>query len=290
MRIDGYTQTCGLFGNPVEHTMSPAIHNTLAKEMGLNLVYVPFRVPSGQIRQAVEGAFALNLLGCNVTIPYKSEVIPFLKEIDPLAEKIGSVNTLVRLEDGFKGYNTDMPGLYRAMCEDGATVTGRKVILLGAGGVARAVAMLLGEMQAEKVYILNRTLGKAQEIANEVNNAYNRSFAEPMALADFESLPEEKFLCIQATNVGMYPKVEEVLIEDEAFYRKIEIGYDLIYNPLDTGFMKLVRQAGGRAYHGLKMLLWQGIIAYEYWTGTTVTKEQSELAYEAMKQAMGITE
>ena len=290
MRIDGYTQTCGLFGNPVEHTMSPAIHNTLAKEMGLNLVYVPFRVPSGQIRQAVEGAFALNLLGCNITIPYKSEVIPFLKEIDPLAEKIGSVNTLVRLEDGFKGYNTDMPGLYRAMCEDGATVTGRKVILLGAGGVARAVAMLLGEMQAEKVYILNRTLGKAQEIANEVNNAYNRSFAEPMALADFGSLPEETFLCIQATNVGMYPKVEEVLIEDEAFYRKIEIGYDLIYNPLDTRFMKLVRQAGGRAYHGLKMLLWQGIIAYEYWTGTTVTKEQSELAYEAMKQAMGITE
>lgn len=290
MRIDGYTQTCGLFGNPVEHTMSPAIHNTLAKEMGLNLVYVPFRVPSGQIRQAVEGAFALNLLGCNVTIPYKSEVIPFLKEIDPLAEKIGSVNTLVRLEDGFKGYNTDMPGLYRAMCEDGATVTGRKVILLGAGGVARAVAMLLGEMQAEKVYILNRTLGKAQEIANEVNNAYNRSFAEPMALADFGSLPEEKFLCIQATNVGMYPKVEEVLIEDEAFYRKIEIGYDLIYNPLDTRFMKLVRQAGGRAYHGLKMLLWQGIIAYEYWTGTTVTGEQSELAYKAMKQAMGIAE
>lgn len=290
MRIDGYTQTCGLFGNPVEHTMSPAIHNTLAKEMGLNLVYVPFRVPSGQIRQAVEGAFALNLLGCNITIPYKSEVIPFLKEIDPLAEKIGSVNTLVRLEDGFKGYNTDMPGLYRAMCEDGATVTGRKVILLGAGGVARAVAMLLGEMQAEKVYILNRTLGKAQEIANEVNNAYNRSFAEPMALADFGSLPEETFLCIQATNVGMYPKVEEVLIEDEAFYRKIEIGYDLIYNPLDTRFMKLVRQAGGRAYHGLKMLLWQGIIAYEYWTGTTVTGEQSKLAYEAMKQAMGITE
>ena len=108
MKIDGYTRTCGLFGNPVEHTMSPAIHNTLAKEMGLNLVYVPFRVPAGCMRQAVEGAFALNLLGCNVTIPYKTEVIPFLKEIDPLAERIGSVNTLVRLEDGFKGYNTDM--------------------------------------------------------------------------------------------------------------------------------------------------------------------------------------
>lgn len=288
MKLDGYTRTCGLFGNPVEHTMSPAIHNTLAREMGLNLVYVPFRVPEGQMRQAVEGAFALNLLGCNVTIPYKSEVIPFLKEIDPLAERIGSVNTLVRQEDGFKGYNTDMPGLYRAMCEDGAEIAGKQVILLGAGGVARAVAILLGEKKAEKVYILNRSPEKAIELAREVNRVYDREIAVGMALAEYETLPDEKFLCIQATNVGMFPKMDEAVIEDPNFYRKISIGYDLIYNPLDTKFMQLVRTAGGQAFNGLMMLLWQGILSFEYWTGTEVSFEQSEIACEEMKQAMGI--
>lgn len=288
MKIDGYTRTCGLFGNPVEHTMSPAIHNTLAQEMGLNLVYVPFHVPEGRIGQAVEGAFALNLLGCNVTIPYKTEVIPFLKEIDPLADRIGSVNTLVRLGDGFKGYNTDMPGLYRAMCEDGAEVTGRQVILLGAGGVARAVAMLLGERMAEKVYILNRSQEKAQALAKEVNAVYDREFAVGLSLSDYKTLPDRKYLCIQATNVGMFPKMDEAVIEDAEFYQKISIGYDLIYNPLDTRFMQLVRAAGGQAFHGLKMLLWQGILAYEYWTGEQVSKEQSDKAYQAMKRAMGI--
>ena len=142
MEINGYTRTCGVIGHPVEHTMSPAIHNTLARELGENLVYVPFHVPVGHVGQAVEGAYALNLLGMNVTVPYKSEVLPYLKETDPLAETIGAVNTLVRTEGGFKGYNTDMPGLYRAMSEDGVGIEGEDVLILGAGGVARAVAIL----------------------------------------------------------------------------------------------------------------------------------------------------
>ena len=142
MKIDGYTRVCGVMGNPVEHTMSPAIHNTLAQALGENLVYIPFHVPAGHAGDAVRGAYALNLLGMNVTVPYKRDVVPFLKEIDPLAETIGAVNTLVRTEGGFKGYNTDMPGLYRAMCEDGVRIEGEDILILGAGGVARAVAIL----------------------------------------------------------------------------------------------------------------------------------------------------
>ena len=116
--INGYTRTCGLIGNPVEHTLSPVIHNTLSMVLGKNLAYVPFHVETGRLEDAVKGAFALNLLGINVTVPYKSDVIPYLDDIDPLASNIGAVNTLVRTEKGYKGYNTDMPGLYRAMCED----------------------------------------------------------------------------------------------------------------------------------------------------------------------------
>ena len=168
MNIDGYTRTCGLIGNPVEHTMSPAIHNTIAEATGQNLVYVPFHVPEGKVREAVEGAYALNLLGCNVTVPYKSAVIPWLRELDPLAERIGAVNTLVRTQNGFKGYNTDMPGLYRALASDGIALRGEHVIILGAGGVARAVAVMLAD-EAEEILILNRTVEKAQAIADEVN-------------------------------------------------------------------------------------------------------------------------
>lgn len=289
MNIDGYTRTCGLIGNPVEHTMSPAIHNTLAEAMGENLVYVPFHVPEGSVREAVEGALALNLLGCNVTVPYKSAVLPYLKEIDPLAEKIGAVNTLVRTEGGFKGYNTDMPGLYRAMCGDGVRTEGEKVLILGAGGVARAVAMLLAQKGAARAVILNRTVDKAERVAEEVNGYAGRRFAEAMALSDYTGLPEgERYLCIQATNVGMYPKSGEAVIEDAAFYQKIHTGYDLIFNPAKTRFMELTEQAGGRAFNGLKMLLWQGVIAYELWTGGKVEDELAKQAYDAMKRAMGI--
>ncbi len=287
MKIDGYTRTCGLIGNPVEHTMSPAIHNTLAEELSEKLVYVPFRVPEDKLGEAVEGAFALNLLGCNVTVPYKSRVIPFLKEIDPLARDIGAVNTLVRVEDGFKGYNTDMPGLYRAMCGDGVRLEGEKALILGAGGVARAVAMLLSVHGASQIVILNRTVEKAERLAEEINTLSGRQLAEAMALTDYGALPRgEKYLAIQATNLGMFPRVEEAVIEDRAFYEKIHTGYDLIFNPSRTKFMSLVEEMGGRAFNGLRMLLYQGIIAYELWTGVKVDEELAGKAYGEMRRAM----
>lgn len=288
MNIDGYTRTCGLIGSPVEHTMSPAIHNTLAEAMGQNLVYVPFHVQAGHVKEAVEGAYALNLLGCNVTVPYKSEVIPYLKAIDPLAERIGAVNTLVRAEGGFKGYNTDMPGLIRALESDGVKIAGEKVLILGAGGVARAVAVMLSEM-AEEIIILNRTVENARKIADEVNSCAGRKLAGAMYTGDWRQLPkEERYLAIQATNVGMFPKVDESVIDESDFYKRIHTGYDLVFNPAKTRFMQMTEDAGGRAYNGLKMLLYQGVIAYELWVGRTVTGELEECAYRAMKQAMNI--
>lgn len=287
MNVNGYTRTCGLMGNPVEHTMSPVIHNTLAEKLGQNLVYVPFHVPAGHVKEAVEGAFALNLLGMNVTVPYKSEVIPFLKDIDPLAEQIGAVNTLVRVEDGYRGYNTDMPGLYRAMCEDGVNIAGEKVLILGAGGVARAVAMLLAQRGAAEILFLNRSVDRAVLVAEEVNGIAGRQLVKAMALADHAGLPAEKYLAVQATNVGMFPHVEDAVIEDEAFYERIHTGYDLIFNPSETRFMQKVRSHGGRAFGGMKMLLYQGIIAYELWTGEQVGRE---LAAEIYGRLTGMME
>ncbi len=283
MKIDGYTRICGLIGNPVEHTLSPLLQNTLAEATGENLVYVPFHVPAGHVKEAVEGAYALNLLGCNVTVPYKSAVIPYLRELDEMAETIGAVNTLVRTESGFKGYNTDMPGLYRAMQSEQIALHGEKVILLGAGGVARAVAFLLAK-EASEILILNRTVQRAQAIADEVNRFTGQKKVRALPPDGYRQLPAERaYLAIQATNVGMFPDVGAAVVEEEAFYERIHTGYDLIFNPADTKFMQLTRRAGGRAFNGLKMLLYQGIIAYELWTGQKVSEETAERAYRALK-------
>lgn len=288
--INGYTRTCGLIGNPVEHTMSPVIHNTLADMLSHNLVYVPFSVEEGGLKDAIKGAFALNLLGLNVTVPYKSQVIPYLSEIDDLAEKIGAVNTLVRRQEGFAGYNTDMPGLYRAMCSEKIEIKGQDVILLGAGGAARAVAFLCAFKGVNKVYLLNRSKEKAVHVAEEVNCKSGRECIYPMALAEYKHLPEKSFLAIQATSVGLYPDTDRAVIADQDFYSRIHTGYDLIYKPADTRFMQLVRNQGGRAFHGLKMLLYQGVIAYELWNHVSVPEEAVRQVYEVLKEKMGIKE
>lgn len=283
MEITGQTRTCGLLGNPVEHTLSPVIHNTLAQRLGHNLVYVPFLVQPDKLDEAVKGAEALNLLGLNVTVPYKSDVIKSLAAIDPLAKNIGAVNTLVRVENGYKGYNTDMEGLYRAMQSEQIQIEGEEIILLGAGGAARAVAYLCASKGAERVYLLNRTLEKAEQVAEEVNRVMEREVIVPMQLTDYGKLPEGKYLAIQGTSVGLYPHVEEVVITDKHFYEMIHTGFDLIYSPWETKFMKLVKENGGQAYNGMKMLLYQGIIAYELWNQVTVSEQDAAVIYEKLK-------
>lgn len=286
MEINGRTRTCGLIGNPVEHTLSPVIHNTLAQRFGHNLVYVPFPVEPGRLGEAVAGASALKLLGLNVTVPYKGEVIPFLREVDALAAAIGAVNTLVTVPGGFKGYNTDMEGLYRAMMTEDIQITDEEIILLGAGGASRAVAYLCAVKGAKKVYLLNRTEEKAQKVAEEVNRSVKRQVIFPMALSDFGSLPDRKFLAIQGTSVGLAPYVNDVVIDDAKFYEKVHTGFDLIYSPWETKFMKLVKENGGHAYNGLKMLLYQGIIAYELWNKVKVSKEDADVIYGKLRECL----
>ncbi|MDD3369239.1 MAG: shikimate dehydrogenase [Lachnospiraceae bacterium] len=287
---NGTTRTCGLIGNPVAHSISPVIHNHLAALSGINLVYVTFPVEKSALHDAVKGAYALDILGLNVTVPYKSDVIPELVDIDPLAKQIGAVNTLVRVDGGFKGYNTDMPGLYRAMCSDGVKVEGEKVLVLGAGGAARANAFLLAYHHASEIIIMNRTIQKAQIIADAVKQAFPETAVKAMALNEFDKLSGNDYICIQATSVGLHPNDEDVVIADLAFYKKLKVGYDVICNPVETKFMKLVKEAGGEAHNGLKMLLYQGILAYELWNQCNITEEDASFVFRKMKEAMGIHE
>lgn len=284
--INGKTRTCGLIGNPVEHTLSPIIHNTLASELGIDMAYVPFHVETGQLEHAAKGAYALNILGCNVTVPYKNDIVPQLVEIDDLAAKIGSVNTLVRVEGGYKGYNTDMTGLLRAMKSDNVTIEGEEIIVLGAGGVGRAVAYMCAAYGASKVYLLNRTLDKAVNVAREVNENTGRDCVEAFVLSDYKTLAKKKYVVIQCTSIGLYPKVEDVVIEDESFYDMVKVGYDLIYTPWETKFMSMVKAHGAQAYNGLKMLLYQGVDAFELWNDCKVSDESAYKVYELMKEAV----
>ena len=278
--INGLTRTCGLIGNPVEHTLSPMIHNYLAQQMDVNMVYVPFLVEQGRLEDAIKGAYGLHILGCNVTVPYKNDVIPYLAQIDELAAKMGSVNTLVRVDGGYKGYNTDMTGLYRAMSSDGVSIQGEQVIVLGAGGVGRAVAFMCAAKGAAHVWLLNRTVEKA---AKEVNLAEGRSCVETLAMSDYDKLPDEKYLVIQSTSVGLYPHVEDAVITNPAFYHKVKAGYDLIYRPWETRFMQLVKEQGAPAYNGLKMLLYQGIEAFELWNQCKIEDESAYKLYEMLR-------
>lgn len=288
--IKGTTAVCGLIGNPVEHSISPIIHNTLSELLGIDLAYVTFCVENERVGEAVNGAYALSVRGLNVTVPHKSAVIPHLCAIDPLAEKIGAVNTLVRCAGGYKGYNTDMPGLYRALVSEGITLEDREVLILGAGGVGRAVAMMCAVNGASRVYLLNRTLEKAKEVADEVRERTGRDCIFAEALSDYRSIPKKPYLVIQATSVGMFPHVEDAVIEEQDFYEYVDVGVDLIFNPAKTKFMKAAEQAGARTMNGLKMLLYQGILAYELWNDVKVTDGQAKIVYQKMKEAMNIHE
>ncbi len=284
MNITGKAKVYGLVGHPVEHSMSPVLHHTVAEILGHEIAYVPFDVKR-DLESAIKGAYELNIQGMNVTVPYKQEVMSYLCDVDVLAQKIGAVNTLVRTENGYKGYNTDMPGLCRAMKNDDVEICNRNFYIIGAGGVARAVLVMLLENGAQSIHILNRSVEKARELAVQFQKEY-RAKVTYGGLDSYREYVLERAIAVQATNVGMYPNCEQAIIEENDFYEKIDVAYDLIFNPVITRFMDLAKSKGKRAYNGLKMLLFQGIIAYEYWNGVSVSDETATKVYDAMLEEL----
>ena len=286
MSINGMTETLGVIGNPIEHTLSPVIHNTLCELLGINAVYVPIHVEQ-DIDVAVKGLYASGIKRLNVTVPYKQNVMKSLVEIDELAAEIGAVNTLVPFEGGFKGYNTDMPGLKRAIESKHVKLEGKKAIIIGAGGAARAVCLMLIKSGVKAVYILNRSFEKAEEIVSSLGASYPDVELKALKLSKYKDIPEDKYLMFQCTSVGL-KKEDKLLIEDDDFYRKAEYGYDLIYNPAVTPFIAKLNSLGIKNDNGLTMLLYQGIIAFEMWFGVKVTHENADIVYaELCKKLYG---
>ncbi|MGL5434235.1 MAG: shikimate dehydrogenase [Lachnospiraceae bacterium] len=267
--IGGKTTICGVIGCPIEHTISPLMHNFYARESGLDLAYLPFLVQPDQVDAAVRGAFALNISGLNVTVPHKQAVMSCLTGIDEAARVIGAVNTLVRTEAGYHGYNTDAAGLKRAMQEEQIPIAGQTCILLGAGGAAKAAVYMLAREAADKIYLLNRSVEKAEQLADHIRNTLGYQNIITGSLEAWREIEEDSCLAIQTTSVGMYPRIDDILIDDPAFYRKLHTAVDIIYTPMETNFMKMA--SGAKTMNGLTMLMYQGIAAFELWNpGVTI--------------------
>jgi len=265
--IDGRTQIYGLIGDPVEHSLSPLIHNSIADMFKENFVYVPLGVKEGDLEDALKGAYAFGFKGMNVTAPHKENIFKLLSDVDPLAKQIGAVNTLLWTKDGYKGFNTDIIGLEKAFLSDGFDVTGEDIIMLGAGGASKAVGILLARKKAKCIYILNRTKETAAKLKDRILEFYPDANIVVLGLDEYNLIPDffdKKFNVVQATSVGLGDK-SKAPIEDDAFYEHVNIGYELIYNPLKTRFMSKVIEKGGKAFNGLHMLLNQAVGSYEIW-------------------------
>lgn len=283
--INGKTKLLGVIGNPIEHTISPTIHNTLAKMLNMNFVYVPFKVDYNNLGKAIEGAQALNIVGLNITVPYKEKVIPSLCDIMPLAKQIGAVNTLKLTEKGYIGYNTDADGLFRSLNEHAITLRESHIVIIGAGGAARAVAMLCAREKANKITIINRTRAKAQELAHHVRRHYPTEM-EVLGFYDIHGI-DTFDVAIQTTPIGMSPNVLNNPVTDDSFYDKFHTAVDLIYNPGKTAFLKKAEEKGIQILNGFEMLLYQGIKAYEIWNNVEISDTVLEEVIRQIKNQNG---
>jgi shikimate dehydrogenase len=266
--ITARTRICGLFGDPIEHSISPAIHNAAYKKLGLDYIYLPFQVTTKNLAGAVNAIRSLNLCGINVTIPHKIAVIPLLDELETTAEKIGAVNTIANDNGRLKGYNTDATGFLKALAEKDIKPAGKKVVILGAGGVSRAVSYVLAE-QGAHIDILSRS--KTPDNATKLAENLSRDTKSSVQAIELDETNLKKFLkqadiLVNATSVGMHPDTDRTLVSSELLKPGLLV-YDVIYNPEKTRLIQDAEKAGAVTIGGLDMLIWQAALAFQIWTG-----------------------
>ncbi|HJU06265.1 MAG TPA: shikimate dehydrogenase [Nitrospiraceae bacterium] len=267
MEINTHTQLCGLLGNPVEHSLSPAIHNAAFQKLGLNFVYLAFRVED--LPAAIRGLRALgNVRGLSVTIPHKVAIIPYLDEIEATAKHIGSVNTVVVENGKLTGYNTDASGALRALTDGGISVKGRRVQILGSGGAARAIAFALAhETALERLTILGIDEVERSGLVRDLQTKTAASVKqEPLNDEALRGTMPHTDVLIHCTPVGMHPNVAHSCVPAELLTSSLSV-MDIVYNPLETQLLKDARRAGCRIVRGLDMFLNQAVMQFELWTG-----------------------
>lgn len=266
MEINAHTQFCGVIGNPIEHSLSPTIHNAAFQKLGLNFVYLAFRVDA--IQDAIKGLKALGgFRGASVTIPHKVSVVPFLDDLEPTAKQIGAVNTILAGEGKLTGYNTDATGALRALREGGAPLKNETVVMLGSGGAARAIAFALAAESGISCLNLlgieekERTALAADLRTKTTMNVVDAYLDEAILKA---VLPQARVL-IHCTPLGMAPKIGKSCVPAMFLHRGLTV-MDIVYNPRNTQLLTDAQAAGCRTIRGLEMFLHQAAAQFELWT------------------------
>jgi shikimate dehydrogenase len=266
MNINAHTQFCGVIGNPVEHSLSPAIHNAAFQKLGLNFVYLAFRVEA--IGDAIKGLRALgNFRGASVTIPHKVTSVPFLDSVEPTARHIGAINTIVAAGGTLTGHNTDGIGALRALREGAVPLKEQNVVMLGSGGAARAIAFALGtEAVLSQLTILGiddwERTALARDLQSKTGMVVHESCLDASTLQ--KVLPDTHVL-IHCTPMGMSPNVHETSVPAILLHAGLTV-MDIVYNPRDTQLLKDAKAAGCRTIPGFEMFLHQAAAQFELWT------------------------
>lgn len=285
-RVTGTTRFAGLLGNPVEHSVSPQLHNTISTYLNVDFVYIPFKVEKEDLENAVKGLRALNVVGFNVTTPFKKDIIKYLDDTTKQALLMGAVNTVKNIDGRLYGYNTDAEGFARSFKEEtGTGLKGKKILIIGAGGAARAVAVKAAIDGADSIYISARTKSKADDIASILNDHFTCD-SKSYALADEQTarIFNECDVIINTTSAGMKPQLGISPLDGTGCrFSEGQIVYDVIYNPPLTKFLSDAAAAGCKTVNGIGMLFYQGISAYEIWTGIKVPPEMLKELYESFK-------
>ena len=257
IQISGRTKITGLFGYPVEHTLSPAMHNAAFTELGLDYCYVPFLVHPDYLEYAVKAIKSLNLSGVNVTVPHKEKVMPFLDEINEEASFIGAVNTIVNSGGKLTGYNTDGRGFMQSLLEGGTSIEGKDILIIGAGGASKAISYYLSQ-KAKTLYLYDIDKYKVEKLVQDLNNIFNNVYI----IENISSI-DRFHIIINATPLGL--KKEDPLPFDTTLLRTEQTVCDVIYKK--TRLLEEASKKGCVTLDGMGMLLWQGVFAFELWTG-----------------------
>jgi shikimate dehydrogenase len=278
--MDAGTGVVGLIGHPVGHSKSPEMMNRAFRARGLPFVYLAFDVSPQELETAVRGMQALGFRGWNVTIPHKVAILEYLDEVEETAREIGAVNTVVSRNGRLIGYNTDSEGYLRSLVDEtGLELAGQRVLILGAGGAARAVAHALAVAGVESITIANRTREKAERLAASLGRKVD---ARALSLAEVARVAGETTLLVQTTSVGMYPETEAIPIDPSLLHEGMTVS-DLIYRPRKTLLLREAEARGARVHGGLGMLLHQAALAFEKWMGRAAPVD---VMRDALEEAM----
>jgi shikimate dehydrogenase len=265
MEVSGRTHVCAVIGDPIEHTLSPTMHNAAFEHLKLNMVFLAFRVTPDQLEHAVKGVRALGIRGLNVTMPHKNSVTMFLDEADASVRFLHAANTILNQDGRLRGFNTDGVGAVKALKGNGIEISGKKVLLLGAGGAAKAIAFTLAR-EVDELCILNRDAPKARELVSILEPWGKKIVADELTANQIREQLQNSDLLINATSVGMAPNTHESLVNPHWLKPGLSV-MDIVYNPVETKLIRDAKAADCKTVNGVEMLLYQGAGSFEIWMG-----------------------